>query len=381
MPRAPRLGRALLGALVLAAAPAAEAAGQGNACAPCDSTQRAALERTLRARLAEVAAELERLRPAIEKLSAEVDAGAPMTEARLALLGKGNELRGIEAQLARDLAILERQQRRTALRGREAARVQVEVRTPDAPRAAPTGYIGVSFSGAIEPRPGARRFYFHDFPEIVAVDAGSPAERGGLQAGDVLVMLGDAKLKGTSVDLNAVLRPGAKVPVRFRRAGALREATLVVARTPMARRVDLDAPVLIPLPAGPAIGSMPEAPAVAPVPPTPEVPAAVAVVAPLPPIFGSSGMTGAVGGAEVSAVQGNLRDVLGVDGGLLVLDVGINTPAGRAGLRAGDVIRRADGRPVRTPADLVRVVRQAEESSVKLEVVRKKQTRVVVLRW
>jgi membrane-associated protease RseP (regulator of RpoE activity) len=188
----------------------------------------------------------------------------------------------------------------------------------------------------------------------------------------VLVMLGGTELKGQGIDLNTLLRPGAKVPIRFRRDGTLRSSTLVVARAPASYRFETTPrPVE---PAFPPEAGVPRAP-------EPATPEPVTPLAPLPPIFASGGMTGGVAGAEVARVQGNLREMLGVDGGLLVLDVGLGSPAARSGLRSGDVIRRVDGETVRTPLDLVRAVRDAHEPSVKLDVVRKKEKLTLVLRW
>jgi serine protease Do len=379
MSRRPRLV-AILALAAVVALPASRAAAQGGVCAPCDSTQRAALDRTLRGQLAEVQAELAKLGPQLARLSADLAAGAPMTDARASLFVRESELLGIENQLQRAITVLQIQQRRGERRGERAAKPPRTPRTPAPRQAAPTGYIGVSFSGAIEPRPGARRFFFHDYPQIVAVDAGSPAARGGLQAGDVLVMLGDTELKGQGIDLNVVLRPGAKVPIRFRRDGALRSSTLLVARAPSSYRFESTTP-----PAQQAFPAEVVAPRAAPAPVEPVEPPepgeAPTVLAPLPPIFASGGMTGGVAGAEVARVQGSLREVLGVDGGLLVLDVGLGSPAARSGLRSGDVIRRVDGEIVRTPLDLVRAVRDADEPAVRLDVVRKKEKLVVVLRW
>jgi S1-C subfamily serine protease len=383
MPRSPR--SFLLVAALALAFPGARATAQESVCAPCDSTQRAELTRTLRGQLSEVQAELMRLLPELERVSADLAAGEPLNAARITLVVRENELRGIEHQLARALARLELQQRRISVERRDKQSPRVRPKRAAAPRpgqdglVAPAGYIGVSFSGAIEPRPGARRFFFHDYPEIVAVDAGSPAERGGLQAGDVLVMLGDTELRENGVDLNVVLRPGAKVPVRYRRDGTIRSATIVVARPPTMFRVDPAAPFLLPHAEGDPLPAGVVAPAPAPsrTPPATPTPA----VAPLPPIFTSGGMTGGVAGAEVARVQGNLREILGVDGGLLVLDVGMGTPASRSGLRSGDVILRADGRDVSAPIDLVRAVRDATGANVQLEIVRKKERRSVVLSW
>jgi S1-C subfamily serine protease len=78
---------------------------------------------------------------------------------------------------------------------------------------------------------------------------------------------------------------------------------------------------------------------------------------------------------------GELKDYFGVDDGLLVLRVVPGTPAERAGLRGGDVILRVDGRDVTTPGALSRAIERSENRTLKLDVVRKRQKRVMVLKW
>jgi len=57
-----------------------------------------------------------------------------------------------------------------------------------------------------------------------------------------------------------------------------------------------------------------------------------------------------------------------------VLEVMDDTPARKAGLRAGDVIRQVDGNRVGSPEELVRAIARTDEGkSVKLSVRRKKR--------
>ncbi len=87
-------------------------------------------------------------------------------------------------------------------------------------------------------------------------------------------------------------------------------------------------------------------------------------------------------GVQVQPLTPELREHFEVeaDGGLLVAAVEPQSPAARAGLRAGDVIVRAEDRPVHEPDDLVDLLQRAPEGEpVELTVVRKgREERIAV---
>jgi hypothetical protein len=90
----------------------------------------------------------------------------------------------------------------------------------------------------------------------------------------------------------------------------------------------------------------------------------------------------AAAGAELAEMNEGLRRYFdNVQGGALVIDVGPNTPAARAGLEAGDVIVRAGGDEVNDPEDVRRALMEAENGSVALEVVRQGRRRELTLEW
>jgi S1-C subfamily serine protease len=89
----------------------------------------------------------------------------------------------------------------------------------------------------------------------------------------------------------------------------------------------------------------------------------------------------AVAGAELARMNDDLRDALDVEQGVLVLNVSRGSPAATAGLRAGDVILRANDRTVTTAAGVQRAVERADDRRVELSVVRKGDRRSVVLKW
>jgi S1-C subfamily serine protease len=65
----------------------------------------------------------------------------------------------------------------------------------------------------------------------------------------------------------------------------------------------------------------------------------------------TSGMR-AFAGADLTDIEGDLGEYFGAKEGVLVLRVPDGTPAERAGLEAGDVITKVDGRNVASVKDL-----------------------------
>lgn len=99
------------------------------------------------------------------------------------------------------------------------------------------------------------------------------------------------------------------------------------------------------------------------------------------PFFMELGRRSAAG-AELAEMNEGLRRYFdNVQGGALVIDVGPNTPAARAGLEAGDVIVRAGGRQVNDPEDVRRAFMGEEDASVALEVVRQGRRRELTVEW
>jgi S1-C subfamily serine protease len=59
------------------------------------------------------------------------------------------------------------------------------------------------------------------------------------------------------------------------------------------------------------------------------------------------------------------------------------SPARAAGLRGGDVVVKADSIKIDTPIDLVRAIRNADETdhTVDLRIIRKRRPQSLTLRW
>lgn len=84
-------------------------------------------------------------------------------------------------------------------------------------------------------------------------------------------------------------------------------------------------------------------------------------------------------GVTTTTLTDQLGDYLGVTGrrGLLITSVTENSPASRAGLRAGDVLTQIDGNGIGTVNDLVRGLGSREEGDVRLTVVRDRNAREI----
>lgn len=92
-------------------------------------------------------------------------------------------------------------------------------------------------------------------------------------------------------------------------------------------------------------------------------------------IFGSTRQIG----VSVSSLSKQLGEYFGVtDGkGILINNVNENSPAAKAGLRAGDVIVEVEGKSVANTMDLIRGIAEKKEGEVSLTILRNKNRQTV----
>src|SRR2546425_2811176 len=85
-------------------------------------------------------------------------------------------------------------------------------------------------------------------------------------------------------------------------------------------------------------------------------------------------------GVSTQGLTKQLADYFGVkDGGLLITSVNENSPAAKAGLKAGDVITAVDGEKVTSPGDVSRAISKKEDGPVSLTIIRDRSTRTVTV--
>ncbi len=271
------------------------------------------------------------------------------------------------------------------------------------------GYIGVTFENQSmimrreDGRSEQTSLAFIAYPRIVDIAPGSPAEKAGLVRGDSIMELGTTDIVKGGVKFDLLLKPGTKLPVVVRRNGESKTFTLVVAKRPndmpdACSSVDRSLaaaiqPVIITLPDDAQIvGQVARAPRAARAPSgmimstSPPSAALSPPPAGLAPLDGPNGFTFVVAGgdffagAELRRLSSDLADLTGADDGVFVVSVARGSPAEQSGLKGGDVIVRANEIPVVRPDQVGRALRDSEDGSVKVVVVRKRQKQSLTIK-
>ncbi len=252
------------------------------------------------------------------------------------------------------------------------------------PAALPKGWIGFTTTGPKTESindDGQVVTYF-DYPTIVTVDGHSPAERAGIMRGDELIAYNGLDVVGRPLNLTQLLVPEKRLSITIRRDGEKKDYPVIVAKAPervATRRRDFDEldrarveRVRAAEGRGEAMGSAVIA-----------LPGAAGNGGSLPMggrffVIGPSG----VFGASASSVGPELAKALKLETGVLVNDVPEETPASKAGLRAGDVIVGVADRQVSSLHELQRLIAtSAADREVSLRIMRDKKPRNVTVRW
>ena len=261
------------------------------------------------------------------------------------------------------------------------------------------GWLGIAFNGeyTMDATPEGVLMAVRRPPEVETVEPGSPAEKAGLRRGDLLLSFGDRELSDAVIALSDLLRPGARLPVRFKRGTDTRTVSVLIEPRPADFRPscgwedDLIARALAPHNA-----------AVTFVVTTPEsrsphgqnpftISSGVEERRPSTTIRSAQGPSGftfiagssvrLLAGTQLVPVNEGIATLTGVERGVFVAEVARRSLGAQAGLVAGDVIVSADGRPLVSPATLVQLMERSESRELKLQVVRQKKTETLTLKW
>ena len=190
------------------------------------------------------------------------------------------------------------------------------------------GFLGVGIQEITSERAKALKLRDNAGVEITRIRPDSPAETGGLKAGDVILQYNGTRVEGME-QISRMVRDtpvGKDVKVDIIRNGAPLSLTIRIGPNPGAQLSSRDG--LIPIP--------------------PNAPDA-------PRVF--QGWRSPMLGIEVEALEGQLAQYFGVRQGVLVRSVMQHSPAEKAAIKAGDVILRVDDAPVTTPAEVSAKVR------------------------
>ena len=105
----------------------------------------------------------------------------------------------------------------------------------------------------------------------------------------------------------------------------------------------------------------------------------------LPPVMGGFAFGSGIfpfAGAEFTVLNPDLSEALHIKReGVFVTSVEPGSPARLAGLRGGDVVLSADAIRLDDPIGLVRAIRESNDRSIKLEILRQKKTQMIVLNY
>jgi len=170
--------------------------------------------------------------------------------------------------------------------------------------------------------------------EITRVESDSPAEKAGLKVGDVVLEYNGERVEGME-QFGRMVREtpaGRKVTLQISRGGGLQTLTAVIASHRF-------------LPGGLTVMPQFEMPEIV----MPDIPE------------GFSGWRSGMLGVETESLNPQLAEFFGVKQGVLVRNVMSGSAAEKAGIKAGDIITKADDQEVTTPGQVSAAVRAARK--------------------
>lgn len=270
----------------------------------------------------------------------------------------------------------------------------------------PEGWLGVSATGVsaiLKEGDGPQVVRYLERPVIESVDPGSPADRAGVRAGDVLLEIGGKSLLHNNVVFAELLRPGERVTVKLLRGREIVTVNPLVEPVPQTLSAtpcwSVDAGtayVLSPLPALQSFQVQVESGSETPQrrfvfttprqrrdsgrgEPVQVAPAGGVFAGPM--AYAYTGGANVMAGLQLVALNGESSRALGVSHGLFVNQVAPGTPGREAGLQGGDVLVTADSIDLRSIRALQRAILASHDRSVTLLVVRDRRQETVVLKW
>jgi serine protease Do len=209
---------------------------------------------------------------------------------------------------------------------------------------------------------------------VEKVVPGSPAEKAGFQAGDVIVRFNSEEVTSTRklTRLLGEVAPDHQVKLTVIRGDAEREIVATLGKRPMPKFEEggftWNMPGVPPVPRG----EFPRLPRSDRLPRTEGMPPG----APDQPfVFGFG--SGRRIGITVTALTKQLSEHFGVSSGVMISEVRADSPAAKAGLKAGDIVVEVDGKEVKTDGDIIRAIAEKKEGDVTLTIVRDRNRQTI----
>ena len=182
--------------------------------------------------------------------------------------------------------------------------------------------------------------------EITRVEEDSPAAKAGLKVGDVVLAYNGQRVEGMDQFSRMVREtpPGREVKLLVSRVGNAQTLTAQIGSRKMYPNSGFAMPRI-------------EIPSTPMVMPMPDLPRTIMM-------WRTSAL-----GVEAEALHGQLADYFGVKEGVLVRSVMKDTPAAKAGVKAGDVIIKVGDSKVSTPNEITAAIRSLQDRKTNVPIV------------
>jgi serine protease Do len=228
------------------------------------------------------------------------------------------------------------------------------------------GYLGVVFGEVDNERADALHLKDAHAAEVVMVDHDAPAAKSGLKVHDIILQLDGQAFDNVNQLRRRLLEmpSGRTVTLLISRDGARINVTVQLCDQAVLQQEAWLKHFTVPEPAPPAAGqSFLGIPSGGPAFLNNMIPRALYV------------------GADVNPVRTQLADYFGVKSGtgLLVESVDDQSPASRAGLKAGDVVVKVESRQMTSKNDWLKAIRNHRGQQVQVTVMRNKQEQILTM--
>ena len=237
------------------------------------------------------------------------------------------------------------------------------------------GYLGVDVRDVTEDQLAALKLKEARGAEIVLVDHDAPAGKAGLREHDVILRVNGQAIAGEE-QLRRMLRespPGTPLTLLISRDGQQITVTTQTANRDEVERQAWEQHLTVPEPEAPPVEIDSSGFFVAPASPAPSARGNS--------FLGALVMDPSYTGAMLETMSSQLAEFFGAPGGtgLLVRSVEANSPASLAGMRAGDVVVRANAKPVASSADWTKAIKDSHGRPLAVVVLRDKKEQTLTL--
>ena len=233
------------------------------------------------------------------------------------------------------------------------------------------GYLGVDVRDVSGDQLAALKLKDGHGAEITLVDHDAPAGKSGLREHDVVLQMNGHAIDGAD-QIKRMLHespPGRTIVLLISRDGQQMTVTAQMANREEVERKAWEEHVTVPEPSSQADGF------------------SAGPASPVPTVRGGNSFIGTIlmipsyTGVMLEPMSGQLAQYFGATNGkgLLVRNVAANSPAAQAGMQAGDVVVRADSKPVASTSDWSKAIKNSHGRSMSVVVLRDKKEQTLTL--